>query len=268
MHTVIKFLEGHGYLVLFVWVLIEQLAVPVPSIPILLAAGALAGAGRMSLGTALMIAVLAALLGDGFWFTFGRRRGNTVLRWICKISLEPDSCVRRTQDNYTRYGAKSLLVAKFIPGFGTVAIPMAGISRMPPHRFLLFDGSGALIWAGCYIGLGYLFRDQLEDLANYAQRLGQFLALLLIGALVAYVGRKYFQRRKFMRELRIDRVTPAELKRMIDTGEELQIVDLRHSLNFKAEPFTLPGAIHFDPQEIDKLVVEIARDRDVILYCT
>src|SRR6266576_2276413 len=121
MQGVIAFLIRHGYLVLFVWVFLEQLGLPVPALPILLAAGALAGSGRMSLGTSLFVAVLAALLSDGFWFTFGRRRGTTVLRWICKISLEPDSCVRRTQDVYSRNGAKSLLVAKFIPGLGAVA---------------------------------------------------------------------------------------------------------------------------------------------------
>jgi len=268
MHSIIQFLVRHGYLVLFAWVFIEQLALPVPSIPILLASGALAGSGRMSLAAALMVAVLAALLGDSFWFAFGRMRGTRVLKWICKISLEPDSCVRTTEDRYMRNGAKSLLVAKFIPGFGTVAMPMAGISRMAPHRFLFYDGLGSLLWASCYIGLGYIFSDQLEDVANYAQRLGQFLVVLLVAALAVYIGRKYVQRRKFLRELRIARITPGELKHMIDMSEQVQIIDLRHALNFEAEPFTLPGAIHMDPQDIDRLLPELAHDRDVILYCT
>jgi membrane protein DedA with SNARE-associated domain len=268
MQATVAILIHHGYLVLFVWVFLEQLGLPVPSLPMLLAAGALAGSGRLDLRTALSVAVLAAYISDGFWFCFGRRRGKTVLQWICKISLEPDSCVRRTEDVYVRYGAKSLLVAKFIPGFGIVAPPLAGISRMPLYRFVLFDGFGVLIWTGCYIGLGYVFTDQLEDVASYALRLGEFLVVLLAGVLATYIGFKYVQRRRVLRELRIARVTPEELKRMLEAGERVQIVDLRHALDFEAEPVTLPGAIHVDPQDIDRLVSEIANDRDVILYCT
>jgi membrane protein DedA with SNARE-associated domain len=268
MQATIEFLIRHGYLVLFLLVFLEQLGLPVPSFPVLLAAGALAGSGHLSLEVAFALAVFAALLSDGFWFAFGRRRGSSVLRWICKISLEPDSCVRGTQDIYVRHGAKSLLVAKFIPGLNAVAAPLAGIFRMRLIQFLLFDACGVLLWAASYIGLGYIFTDQLEVVANYSLRLGQFLVVLLASALVAYIGRKYYQRRKFLRELRIARITPLELKRMLDAGELVQIVDLRHSVDFEAEPATLPGAMHFDPHDIDRLLLEIAMDRDVILYCT
>jgi len=268
MHKWVAILIDHGYLVLFLWVLLEQLGLPVPSFPILLAAGALAGSGRLTLRTALLVAVLPALISDTFWFFFGRQRGKAVLRWICRISLEPDSCVRRTEDVFIRQGAKSLLVAKFIPGFGTVASPLAGVSLMPLHRFALFDALGIVIWTGCYIGLGYVFTDQLEDIAGYALRLGEFLFVILVGILMAYVGYKYVQRRKLLHELRIARISPETLKRMLEAGDPVQIVDLRHSLDFNVDPFKLPGAIHFAPNEIDKLVSEIARDRDVILYCT
>ena len=268
MQETIAILVHHGYLVLFAWVLLEQLGMPVPSLPMLLAAGALAGSGRLGLGTALVVAVFAALISDAFWFCFGRWRGKTVLTWICRVSLEPDSCVRRTENAYTRYGAKSLLVAKFVPGLGTVAPPLAGVSRMPWYRFLFFDGIGVLIWASSCIGLGYVFTDQLEDIARYALRLGEFLIVLLAGALVAYVGFKYIQRRRLMHELKIARVTPAELQRMLEAGEQVQIVDLRHSIEVAADPSTLPGAIHFDPKEIDRIVSTLSADRDVILYCT
>jgi membrane protein DedA with SNARE-associated domain len=268
MQPTIEFLIRHGYLVLFLLVLLEQLGLPLPSFPVLLAAGALAGSGQMGLGVALALAVLAALLSDSFWFAFGRRRGSSVLRWICKISLEPDSCVRSTQDIYVRHGARSLLVAKFLPGLNAVAAPLAGIFRMRLSQFLLFDACGVLLWVGCYIGLGYVFSNQLEEVAMYSLRLGQFLVVLLAAALGTYIGRKYYQRQAFLRELRIARITPVDLKRMLDVGELVQIVDLRNSLDFEAEPSTLPGAMHFDPNEIDKHLPEIAMDRDVILYCT
>ena len=268
MHETIAILVRHGYLVLFAWVLLEQLGIPVPSFPMLLGAGALAGAGKLDFTTALLVATLAALISDVFWFCFGLWRGTTVLRWLCKVSLEPDSCVRRTEDAYTRYGEKSLLAAKFIPGLGTVAPPLAGASEMPWYRFLLFDGLGVLIWTSSYIAIGYAFTDQLEDIALYALRLGQFLIVFVAGGLAAYIGYKYLQRWRFLRELRIARVTPVELKRMLDAGERVQIVDLRHSIEVQSKPLALPGAFHFDPTEIESIVSEISADQDVILYCT
>ena len=268
MHETVAILVRHGYLVLFAWVLLEQLGVPVPSFPMLLAAGALAGSGRLDFATALLVATLAALISDAFWFAFGLRRGTAVLRWLCKVSLEPDSCVRRTEDAYTRYGEKSLLAAKFVPGLGTVAPPLAGASEMPWYRFLLFDGLGVLLWTSSYIAIGYAFTDQLEDIAAYALRLGQLLFVVIAAALAAYVTYKYVQRLKFLRELRIARVTPLELKRMLDGGERVQIIDLRHPIEVQSTPLTLPGAIHFDPEEIDQIISAISADQDVILYCT
>jgi len=268
MHETLEFIIRHGYWFLFLLVLVEQLGLPVPSFPLLLAAGALGASGKLSLGISLSLVVFAALLSDGTWFAVARHRGDTVLHWICRISLEPDSCVRRTKDIYVKHGSRSLLVAKFLPGLNAVAAPLAGIFRMRLWRFLLFDAAGIFLWAGCYIGLGVVFSSQLEDVAMYLSRLGQFLGFLLVAALCAYIGRKYYRRKQFMRELRIARISPEELKRMIDAGEPVQIVDLRHSPDFAAEPRTLPGAMHFDPQEIDRHLPQIAMDRDVILYCT
>jgi membrane protein DedA with SNARE-associated domain len=268
MQTTIAFLIRHGYLVVFVFVFLEQLGLPLPTFPILLAAGALAGSGQMHFGAALLLAVCAALLADAFWFTLSRRRGSAVLRWICRISLEPDSCVRHTEDVYAKHGARSLLAAKFIPGLNAVAAPLAGVFGMRLTQFVLYDVSGVLLWAASYIGGGYLFSGQLEDVAHVAMRLGQFLVVLIVGLVAGYIGRKYYQRQKFIRELRIARISPVILKRMMDAGEAVQIVDLRHSLDFEADSATLPGAMHFDPQDIDSMLPKISLDRDVIVYCT
>jgi membrane protein DedA with SNARE-associated domain len=267
MKETIAIVVRHGYLVLFVWVLLEQFGLPLPSLPMLLAAGALAGAGQLSLQTALLLAGVAALISDLFWYAFGRWRGKTVLRWICKISIEPDSCVRRTENVYARYGEKSLLAAKFVPGFGTVATPLAGISRMPIHRFVFFDGLGIMIWTACYIGLGYAFADQLENIARYSLHFGEFLIIVIAAALLAYIAYKYIQRRRLLRELNFARISPNELMRMMNAGEQVQIVDLRHLLDFELDPFTVPGAIHVDPNSVDSIVRDMASDADVILYC-
>jgi membrane protein DedA with SNARE-associated domain len=268
MKGTLEFLVRHGYLVLYIWVVCEQIGMPAPSIPILLAAGALAGAGRMNLAAVILLAVLACLTSDLVWYQLGLQRGATVLQWICKISLEPDSCVRRTEDFFLRLGPKSLLIAKFLPGLNAAAAPVAGILRIKRARFLLYDSLGAFLWAGTIAGLGYVFSNQLEDVAIYALRLGLSLAILIFGGLGGYISWKYLQREHFLRTLRVARITVQELKQKLDEGETVQIVDLRQVLDIEANPAVIPGALHLDPKEIEDRHVEIPRDREIILYCT
>ena len=268
MDEAFRFLVRHGYTVLFVWVAVEQIGFPLPAIPLFLAGGALAGAGRLNFGVIIGTAVLASLLSDMAWYEIGRRKGMKVLNLLCRMSLEPDSCVRRTEDVFTRHGVRSLLVAKFLPGLSTAAPPLAGIFRMRRSRFVFFDGVGAAIWAGAFAGLGLLFSDQLERLAGQAARLGAWLAAVLLGGLFAYLLWKYINRQRFLRRLRIARITPEDLRRKLDEGEDVMIVDLRHSMDFEAEPHVIPGAIRLGVEELEGRHTEIPRDRDIILYCT
>jgi membrane protein DedA with SNARE-associated domain len=264
----VQFLIRHGYTVIFAFVLAEQLGFPLPAIPVLLAAGAVAGAGHLNFGFVLAAAIAASLLADSFWYELGRRRGIKVLQLLCRISLEPDSCVRRTEDVFIRHGARSLLVAKFIPGINTAAPPLAGIFRMKYSRFLAFDSAGAFLWAGGFLGLGWLFSDQLERVADWAAQLGGWLLVILVGGAAGYIVWKYYQRQKFLRELRIARITAQELKQKIDAGEAVVVVDLRHRIDFEAEPEAIPGALHVPPEELEQRHGEIPRDRELILYCT
>lgn len=268
MNETLGFLLRHGYSVLFAWVLVEQLGLPVPSVPLLLAAGALAGRGRLSLSLVAGLPIVAALMSDALWYQLGRRRGVKVLQFLCRISLEPDSCVRRTENVFARHGARSLVVAKFVPGLNTAAPPLAGVFRMRLSRFLFFDALGVMLWVGAFVGLGYVFSDQLERVADHAFRLGTGLLVLLLVALAGYIGWKYLHRRRFLRELRIARITPEELKRKLDAGEDVVVVDLRHSYDFEAEPGTIPGAYRMEASELDQMSEQIPRDRDVVLYCT
>ncbi len=237
----LEFLIHYGYLLLFGWVFAEQIGIPFPAIPVLLAAGALAGTHRINAAAALALAITAALGADMIWYELGRRKGIRVLQFLCKISLEPDSCVRRTENVFARNGAKSLLIAKFVPGLNTAAQPLAGIFRMKYWRFLIFDSAGATLYVGTFFGLGYVFRTQLERVAGAALQLGASLVVLVIAALVGWLGWKYYRRQKFIRQLRIDRITPEELKRKLDAGEQVVVVDLRGSLDFEAEPAMIPG---------------------------
>ena len=268
MNESIGFLVRHGYAVLFAWVFAEQIGLPLPAAPLLLAAGALAGAGRLSLAAAMGLAIFAALLSDVLWYELGRQRGIQVLQLLCRISLEPDSCVRRTENVFARHGARSLLLAKFVPGLNTAAPPLAGIFRMRLPRFLFFDALGAVLWVSVFIGLGYLFSNQLERIGSHALTLGTWLLAILLSALAGYIAWKYFKRQRFLRELRVARITPEELKRKLDAGEDVVIVDLRHSLDFEGEPQTIPGAFRVEASELGEIHEHIPRDREVVLYCT
>jgi membrane protein DedA with SNARE-associated domain len=268
MHRTLEFLLHHGYMVVLGWVFAEQVGLPLPSMPLLLAAGALSGTGQMSFFRSLFFAMLACVVADSIWYQLGLRKGIRVLQLICKISIEPDSCVRRTEGVFSKQGARSLLFAKFLPGLGTVAPPLAGIFHMRARRFLLFDALGSLLWAGTFLGIGYIFSGQIELVAEHLAALGSRLLVLLIGVFAAYIAYKYFARQRFLRELRIARITVDELKLKIDAGEDLVIVDLRHSMDFEADPETIPGAFRMDAKELEEKNDSLPRDREVILYCT
>jgi membrane protein DedA with SNARE-associated domain len=268
MHGMLEFLLRHGYLLLLAWVFAEQAGLPLPSMPLLLAAGVLSGTGRLNFAACLLVSLLAALSADTIWYELGRAKGIRILQWLCKISLEPDSCVRRTEGIFEKHGAKSLLVAKFLPGLSTVATPLAGIFHMRLRRFLFFDGLGSLLWTSTFLGLGYVFSEQIERIAQRLRLLGGWALVLLIGGLATYIVYKIMARKKFIRDLRIARITPDELKKRLDSGEQLAIVDLRHSLDFEADPETIPGAFRMDAKELQEKGNTLPHDREVILYCT
>ncbi len=267
MDQVTQFLIQHGYVVLFLWVLAEQAGLPVPASPLLLAAGALAGRGHMNLAIAFILGVIASVLSDYLWYQIGRHRGSPVLHLLCRISLDPDSCVNRTKDLFSRHGTRSLLIAKFVPGLNTAAPPLAGIFRMHPLSFLLFDGLGASLWVGAFVAPGYLFSEKIEAIATYAEQLGGSVLVLLAVSMAVFVGWKYTNRRRFLRQLHLDRIAPEELKEKMDAGEDLTILDVRHSLDLEDQPHRIPGAFHVSLEKLDQDHHGIPRDREVILYC-
>jgi len=267
MNETLQFVVRHGYMLVFAWVLIEQGGLPIPSSPLFLAVGALAGMRRMNLWLAVGLAVVAAVTSDSVWYELGKRKGVRVLQLLCKISLEPDSCVRRTQVSFGRNGARVLLVAKFIPGLNAMAAPLAGIIRMGRRRFLLFDVLGALLWVGAFTLTGYAFSGEFEQVARRAAYLGEWLLVIVLAAFAGWILWKFYNRRKFLRGLNIDRITPEELKRKMDAGEDVVVIDLRHPLDFEAQPETIPGALHMEPGELDEAYEVIPRDRDIIVFC-
>ena len=268
MSAQLQFLAQNGYTVLFFWVLAEQAGLPIPALPMLLAAGALAATGQMSLVPAVLIAMFGAMLADSMWYQFGKRRGMRVLNFLCRMSLEPDSCVRQTQAAFANRGPQALLIAKFIPGLNTASTPMAGITHVPFAKFLAFDAAGTALWAGGFISVGYIFSRQIEmvtmKVVNFA---GSFATTIIVG-LALYIGWKYIKRQLLLRELRVLRVQPAELKELIESGAQVVVVDLRHPADYAEEPRSIIGALRMSPQELETKHEQIPRGHDVILYCT
>jgi membrane protein DedA with SNARE-associated domain len=269
MEEILQFAMRHGYLLLFLFVLAEQIGLPLPSIPLLLAGGALVATGHMEFLPAMAAVLAGSLLADLFWFELGRRRGRKVMGFLCRIAIEADSCVRRTEAVFRRYGARTLLVAKFVPGINTAAPPLAGMTGMPAGRFLLSTGAGGVVWALAFGGLGYLFADQLERAAEYAVAAGNvILSLAVLGGPVLYISWKWTQRRRFLRELRMARITPEELHRKLAAGEDILVIDLRYAADVAADPRSIPGALHMEPADLHVRHQEIPREREIALGCT
>jgi len=262
------FLLRHRYSVLFAAVLAEQLGLPFPAGPFLLGAGALAGMGQLDIVPALILVVVGCQISDLLWFELGRRRGARVLGLLCRMSLEPDSCVRSTEDTFARRGARTLLVAKFVPGLNTVAPPLAGIIGMSRGRFLGWTTAGALVWACAWMLLGWVFRHQLDELVHGLGDLGGRFGLGLALAFSLWVLYKWAQRHRFLRRLRVARILPEELKRRMDAGEDVYVVDLRGALDVERDPAIIPGALRLGGEELEARHHEIPRGREIILYCT
>lgn len=268
MNPSLEFLLRHGAIVLFASVFVEQMGVPLPAAPWLLAAGALCGAGQMYWATAVGAAVAGALCADVIWFYLGRSRGRRVLNFICRVSLEPDSCVRRTQNIFGRYGMRAVIVAKFIPGLGILAAPLAGNSGVKAIRFFSFDIVGSMLYAGSLIVIGVIFNHQLEQVIDALAALGA-RALALIGALVLiYIGIKYLQRRRLLNELKMAKITVDELHQKFENGETPIVMDLRSLTEVEQEPVLIRGARHVSVEQLKARLEEIPRDRDIILYCS
>jgi membrane protein DedA with SNARE-associated domain len=214
---------------------------------------------------AVACCVAAVLIADAVWFQLGKRRGRRILRFICRISLEPDSCVRQTENIFLKYGMSSLLFSKFIPGLNAVAAPLAGSSGAAGWRFLACDAAGAVIWSTTYLALGDIFSEQLETVVAYAARMGSSLLILVAGLFAIWLGWKFLQRRRFLRQLDVARITPHELRDRLRAGEDLFIVDLRSKLD--EQQSTIPGAVRISTEDLTSRRQEIPRDREIILFC-
>jgi len=263
-----QFLHTYGYPMVFAAVLAENLGLPVPSFFVVLFAAAMGTQGRFTIPGLVAVSLVGALSGDFIWYALGRVRGRPILRTLCSLSPNPDSCVSRTENLFERHGPKSLLVAKFVPGLNTVGPPLAGMLKLSPVRFGLFDLGGAGLWTGAAIALGVAFRSQLDWLSAWLRAFGLTGGLALLTVFLGWIALKWVERRRFYQLLERSRITVTELRELMDKGEAPVVVDLRSALSFSAEGVKIPGAIQIPPHEFSSRHAAIPRGRPVVMVCT
>ena len=268
MSQIAAFVVRHGEILAFLYVFADQLNVPLPAIPALLTIGALAAAGKINAPLTLGLIVAACVLADFIWYSLGRRFGAPVVRVLCKVSLEPDSCVRQTENVFLRYGVRALLVTRFLPGVSAVAPPLAGSVGIGAPRFLAYSAVSGLLWGGTWSGLGYVLGDAVKDVPFEGQRVGTALAVVVVIGLVGYVTFKWIRRRRFLRRLWIARISPDELRRTLESDTPMLVVDLRTDLDVGAAPYVIRGALRIGAEELERRHTEIPRDREIVLYCS
>jgi len=261
-------LAQHGLLLVFVNVLMTQSGVPVPAIPLLIVAGAFVGHGQIALLPLVLVSIAASLIGDTLWYFAGRRYGYRVLRTLCRVAIEPDSCVKQTENIFERWGAPSLMLAKYIPGFSTVAPPLAGTMRLGLPAFLAYSAVAALLWAGLPIALGAHFHLQVELALSWLHDMGRGALLILAAVVVIYVVGKMVERYMLIRFLRMVRIGAAELNEMMKQETKPVVLDVRSAAARRLDPRRLPGAIAVDIDTPQMALVDVPPDRDVVVYCS
>jgi membrane protein DedA with SNARE-associated domain/rhodanese-related sulfurtransferase len=269
MEFLLTLIEQYGLWLVFANVLATQLGAPLPVYPTLIAVGAVSAHGQFSAAHVLAVATAASLIADLAWYFAGARIGHRVLRVMCRISLSPDSCVRQSEDLYERWGAPSLMFAKFVPGFAAVATSMAGIVRTRLASFVFFDAIGALLWSAVGVVLGWIFRDAVAEVLDVLGQAGRWGLLGLLVLLALYIAVKAVQRYRLIRSLRMMRVSVDELNRMIERGERPLIVDVRSAASRRAG--RIPGAVWIDANAFDQsMQAQALHERtedEVIVYC-
>lgn len=267
MQKLVELFDQHGPLLVFLNVLIEQLGAPIPAVPGLMVAGALAADGRLSWLSVLCLAVLGSGMANFAWFLAGRRFGLRILGLMCRISLSPDTCVGRTGEAFARWGVAALLVARFVPGLSAVAAPMAGATGLGAGRFIAFDTLGTSLWAGSAIGAGALLHRQVDALIQALTEVGSAAVPILAGLLALYVAWRWIERHRLLRFVRKHRIEAHELRALLEQGDAPLIVDVRSASSRQADPRRIPGALDMELDQVRRLLADVPKDRDIVFYC-
>jgi membrane protein DedA with SNARE-associated domain/rhodanese-related sulfurtransferase len=264
--------EQYGPAIVFANVLAASIGLPVPAMPSLVLFGAMAAMNPATVGTqlvsVLVLAIFATLIGDSAWYLAGRIYGGNTLKTLCKLSLSRDSCVKKTERFFGRWGVRVLAVAKFIPGLSIVSIPLAGAMGTPYRTFLTFDSIGAALWSGLGLTLGALFARQIDMLFAEASRLGKLTALVVVALLLLYAAYRWTRRRQLLNKLAKARINVDELYDLMLHKETPVLFDIRSEEKRKLDPFVIPGSKFADERNLDEIVANYQRDQKLVIYCS
>jgi membrane protein DedA with SNARE-associated domain/rhodanese-related sulfurtransferase len=267
MQDVISLVGQHGLVLVFLSVLLAEIGAPLPALPLLVTAASLVGAGDFALPEIILAGVGGCLMADLAWYWGGRRYGHRILGLLCKISLSPDFCVRQTETVFAELGPWSLLFTKFFPGLSTIAVAMAGVTKMPPSAFLLLDGIGALLFVGVPVGLGWIFQDAIADILFTLRNFGELAVLIVGAALALYLAVRWWRREAFIRQLHMDRITVGELLGLIKQGHQPLVFDVR-TQEARARDGMIPGAVPLDSGHMEAVVAGYSREQEAVVYCS
>ncbi|MDE2203104.1 MAG: DedA family protein/thiosulfate sulfurtransferase GlpE [Burkholderiaceae bacterium] len=267
MHDLFPLLAEYGAFAVFLNVLLTQAGAPLPAVPTLLVGGALTLNGPLFFMELLPAAITGALLGDGLWYLAGKRYGRHVMALLCRVSLSPDSCVRRTRTQFERWGAPLLLVSKFVPGLSTVSSALLGTMRTPFSTFVLYNLAGSALWAIIWLMLGRVAHDSIDQALLQLDLLGARAIVLILLLAVAYVTVRWLQRWRFRKMLEMVRISPDELHALIESGAAPVIVDVRADSSRQLQPQRIPGAVLYDMSSQHNAIEIDGPDREIVIYC-
>ncbi len=267
MHDLLPLIAEYGVFAVFANVFLTQAGAPLPAVPTLLVAGALTVGGALPLAELLPAALTGALLGDGLWYLAGQRYGRHVMALLCRLSLSPDSCVRRTRTQFERWGAPMLLIAKFVPGLSTVSSALLGTTRTPFSTFALYDLLGSALWAAGWMLVGRATHGSIDPLLTRLDQLGGHAVVLVTLLVAGYIAARWLQRWRFRKMLEMVRISPDELHALIESGEAPVIIDVRAGSSRMSQPHRIPGAMLYDMSARDTPIEIEGPDREIIIYC-
>jgi len=264
MKALLHLLTSHPYVVVLISALLERVGLPLFLSPVLVGAGALAAANHMRFDAGFWVALVACIVGDTLWYELGRKEGNSVLSILCRISFEPDTCVRKSKVFFEKGAHRTLFLSKWLPGVSHIIPAVAGLSGVGRDQFFMTNLAGSAVWILALMLMGYLPVEHLHVVPAVGTLIFECALVLVAGN----VGIKYVQRRRFLKELYKSRITPEQLHDMLDSGEKVVIVDLRHALDSIGDPHVLPGAIRMLPEDVAERANTLPRDQEIVLYCT
>jgi len=270
MQPLLSLIGRHGYLLVFFLVLAEAIGLPVPAAVALVAGGAAAAAGVLSIFKVLLLALLAMMMGDILLFVSGRYMGWSLLGFLCKLSVNPETCILRSAESFYKRGKATLLFAKFIPGINTMAPPLAGSMRMPLDTFLRLDFLGAALYATAYIVLGFLFRDFLASLIHGFQTAGRAVEGVTVFAIIGYAVYRVWLYRTHAVYRIVPRIQVEEVTRRLasEDKDKILLVDVRSHGYYDAGTARIKGSIRLEPNNLKEELKNIPKDKDIYVYCT